>query len=267
MIHSGGFLYPLPSLSLSISPPNSFQCKCHDFVLARDFCFSSLGNYILDTMSCAKGVFKGILSSTFKQIVVVPNLLLSDWLTSYLASSVRKVPRLYPGPEVEAEPGVPQATAPPPVPDTTVEPSQEEETAKKEEEEEGSPSEKERESDRRRVGVDEARDTETEPNEDEEVELGPEEEEPPVRRGHKGKSAQSGGKSKGKSKGSAGGEEKHFTVVCRHYMRARGGCRRGDKCTYIHSFAEAGRSGKCYSCGDPDNWHRREDCPTLKKLS
>ena len=50
-------------------------------------------------------------------------------------------------------------------------------------------------------------------------------------------------------------------------MRARGGCRRGDKCTYIHSFAEAGRSGKCYSCGDPDNWRRCEDCPTLKMLS
>ena len=197
--------------------------------------------------------------------------------------------------ESEAEPGVPQDTAPPPVPDTTMEPSQEEETAKKEEEEEGSPSEKEqadyerdspeepkqeqeeedreyedprvKESERRRVGVDEARDTETEPNEDEEVELEPEEEEPPVRRGHKGKSAQSGGKSKGKSKSSAGGEEKHFTAVRRHYMRARGGCRWGDKCTYIHSFAEAGRSGNCYSCGDPDNWHRHEDCPTLKKLS
>ena len=181
--------------------------------------------------------------------------------------------------ESEAEPGVPQAAAPPPAPDTTVEPSQEEETAKKEEEEEGSSSEKEqadyerdspeepkqeqeeedreyedprvKDFDRRRVGVDEARDTE----------------EPPVRREHKGKSAQSGGKNKGKSKGSAGGEEKHFTVVCRHYMRARGGCRRGDKCTYIHGFAEAGRSGKCYSCGDPDNWHRREDCPTLKMLS
>ena len=59
------------------------------FRTGRDFCFSSLGNYILDAMSCAKGVFQGILSSTFQQIVVVPNLLLSDWLTSYLASSAR----------------------------------------------------------------------------------------------------------------------------------------------------------------------------------
>ena len=120
----------------------------------------------------------------------------------------------------------------------------------------------------RRVGVNEAQDTESEQDvATEEVELEPEGEQPPSRREPRVKGNPKGGKAKGKSKAPLDVAEKYFTVDCRHYMRAKGGCRRGDRCTFVHDYKAAGRASCCYSCGDPDGSHRPADCPTLANLT
>ena len=59
-------------------------------------------------------------------------------------------------------------------------------------------------------------------------------------------------------------KEKGTSDVCRYFLKA-GGCKRGEKCKYVHSLQSLdreARSKKCLRCGSEA--HRAKECPVVK---